>query len=45
MERRAEGAGEELGCKGEKIIQAWRKLHNEELRGSYSSSKIIRVIK
>jgi hypothetical protein len=28
-----------------KVTEGWRKLHNEELRGLYSSPSIVRVIK
>ena len=34
-----------FGPKRDKIIQEWRKLHNEELNDLYSSSNIFRVIK
>jgi hypothetical protein len=31
--------------KGDEVTEGWRKLHNEELHGLYSSPSIIRVIK
>jgi hypothetical protein len=34
-----------FGPKRDEVIGGWRKLHNEELHGLYSSSSIIRVIK
>jgi hypothetical protein len=34
-----------FGPKRDKVTGDWRKLHNEELRGLYSSPSIIRVIK
>jgi hypothetical protein len=34
-----------FGPKGEKVAGGWRRLHNEELRNSYPSQNIIRVIK
>jgi hypothetical protein len=34
-----------LGPKGDEATGGWRKLHNEELRGLYSSPSIIRIIK
>jgi hypothetical protein len=33
------------GPKRDKVTGGWRKLHNEELHGLYSSPSIIRVIK
>jgi hypothetical protein len=33
------------GPKRDEVTGGWRKLHNEELHGLYSSSSIIRVIK
>ena len=34
-----------LGPKREEVTGEWRKLHNEELKGLYSSPNIVRVIK
>jgi hypothetical protein len=34
-----------FGPKRDEVERGWRKLHNEELRGLYSSSSIVRVIK
>jgi hypothetical protein len=34
-----------FGPKGDEVIGGWRKLHNDELHGLYSSPSIIRVIK
>jgi hypothetical protein len=34
-----------FGPKRDEVTEAWRKLHNEELHGLYSSPSIIRVIK
>jgi hypothetical protein len=34
-----------FGPKRDKITGGWRKLHNEELHGFYSSPNIIQVIK
>jgi hypothetical protein len=34
-----------FGLKRDEVTGGWRKLHNEELHGLYSSSNIIRVIK
>jgi hypothetical protein len=34
-----------FGPKGDEVTGAWRKLHNEELHGLYSSPSIVRVIK
>jgi hypothetical protein len=34
-----------FGPKRDKVTGGWRKLHNEELHGLYSSPSIIRVIK
>jgi hypothetical protein len=34
-----------FGPKRDKVTGEWRKLHNEELYGLYSSPHIIRVIK
>jgi hypothetical protein len=31
--------------KRDEVIEGWRKLHNEELHGLYSSPAIVRVIK
>jgi len=33
------------GPKNEEVTREWRKLHNEELKGLYSSLNIVRVIK
>jgi hypothetical protein len=33
------------GPKGDEVTGGWRKLHNEELHGLYSSTSIVRVIK
>jgi hypothetical protein len=33
------------GPKMDEVTGGWRKLHNEELHGLYSSSSIVRVIK
>jgi hypothetical protein len=33
------------GPKRDEVTRGWRKLHNEELHGLYSSPSIIRVIK
>jgi acyl-coenzyme A synthetase/AMP-(fatty) acid ligase len=30
--------------KGDEVTEAWRKLHNEELRSLYSSPSIIRMM-
>jgi hypothetical protein len=35
----------DLGPKRNEVTGGWRKLHNEELHGLYSSPSIIRVIK
>jgi hypothetical protein len=37
--------GRIFGRKGDEATGGWRKLHNEELHGLYSSLSIIRVIK
>jgi hypothetical protein len=37
--------GEYLDLKRDEMIGGWRKLHNEEMHGLYSSPSIIRVIK
>ena len=34
-----------FGPKRDEVTGEWRKLHNEELNGLYSSPKIVRVIK
>jgi hypothetical protein len=34
-----------FGPKRDEVTRGWRKLHNEELHGLYSSPSIIRVIK
>jgi PAS domain-containing protein len=34
-----------FGRKREEVTGGWRKLHNEELHGLYSSPYIIRIIK
>jgi hypothetical protein len=34
-----------FGPKRDEVIGDWRKLHNEELHGLYSSSSFVRVIK
>jgi hypothetical protein len=34
-----------FGPKRDEMTGGWRKLHNEELHGSYSSPSIVRVIK
>jgi hypothetical protein len=34
-----------FGSNRDEVIRGWRKLHNEELHGLYSSPSIIRVIK
>jgi hypothetical protein len=34
-----------FGPKRDEVTEGWRKLHNEELHGLYSSPSIIRVIK
>jgi hypothetical protein len=34
-----------FGPKRDEVTGEWRKLHNEELRGLYSSPSIIRIIK
>jgi hypothetical protein len=34
-----------FGPKRDEVTAGWRKLHNEELHGLYSSSSIVRVIK
>jgi len=34
-----------FGPKGDEVIGEWRKLHNYELNGLYSSPNIVRVIK
>jgi hypothetical protein len=34
-----------LGPKRDDVTGGWRKLHNEELHGLYSSPSIVRVIK
>jgi hypothetical protein len=34
-----------FGPKRDKVTGSWRKLHNEELNGLYSSPSIVRVIK
>jgi hypothetical protein len=36
---------EECGPMRDEVTGGWRKLHNEELHGSYSSPYTIRVIK
>jgi hypothetical protein len=37
--------GRIFGPKRDEVTGGWRKLHNEELHGLYSSSSIVRVIK
>jgi hypothetical protein len=34
-----------FGPKRDEVTGGWRKLHNEELHGLYSSSSIFRVVK
>ena len=34
-----------FGPKRDEVTGEWRKLHNEELKGLYSSPNIVRVIK
>jgi hypothetical protein len=34
-----------FGPNGDEVIEEWRKLHNKELNGLYSSPKIVQVIK
>jgi hypothetical protein len=34
-----------FGPKSDEVTGGWRKLHNEELHGLYSSPSIVRVIK
>jgi hypothetical protein len=34
-----------FGPKRDEVTRGWRKLHNEELHGLYSSPSIFRVIK
>ena len=34
-----------FGLKRVEVTRAWRKLHNDELKGLYSSPNIVRVIK
>jgi hypothetical protein len=34
-----------FGPKRDEVMRGWRKLHNEELHGLYSSPSIVRVIK
>jgi hypothetical protein len=34
-----------LGLGGTRVIEEWRKLHNEELNGLYCSPNIVQVIK
>jgi hypothetical protein len=34
-----------FGPKRDEVTGEWRKLHNEELRNSYSSPSIIRIVK
>jgi hypothetical protein len=34
-----------FGPKGDEVTREWRKLHNEELNGLYSSTNVVRVIK
>ena len=34
-----------FGPKRDEVTREWRKLHNEELNGLYSSPNIVRVIK
>ena len=34
-----------FGHKRDEVTGEWRKLHNEEIKGLYSSSNIIRVIR
>jgi hypothetical protein len=35
----------EFGPKRDEVTGGWRKLHNEELNGLYSSPSIVKVIK
>jgi hypothetical protein len=37
--------GRIFGLKRDEVIGEWIKLHNEELRGLYSSPRIIRIVK
>ena len=37
--------GRIFGPKRDEVTVEWRKLHNEELKGLYSSPNIVRVIK
>jgi hypothetical protein len=34
-----------FGLKRDEVTEGWRKLHNQELHGLYSSPSIVRVIK
>jgi hypothetical protein len=34
-----------FGPKRDEITREWRKLHNEELHGTYTSPNIVRVVK
>jgi hypothetical protein len=34
-----------FGPKRDEVTEEWRKLHNEELHDSYSSSSIVRIMK
>jgi hypothetical protein len=34
-----------FGPKRDEVVGGWRKLHNEELRGLYSSPSINRILK
>jgi hypothetical protein len=40
-----QGVEENIYMKKHKMTGGWRKLHNEELRGLYSSPSIIRITK
>jgi hypothetical protein len=37
--------GRIFGPKRDEVTGGWRKLHNEELHGLYSSTSVVRVIK
>jgi len=39
------GSVTKFGPKRDEVTREWRKLHNEELNGRYSSPNIVRVIK
>jgi hypothetical protein len=42
MERVVQGAEEDIGPRRDEVTAGWRKLHNEELRGFYSSPSIMK---